>query len=149
MDVDLLARFPLFQDISPAVLKKIAAFSQGLTLKQGEAVFREGQEADKLHFLLSGLIVLRVAIMSRPGSVTVSYVNQPYQCFGWSGIVPPHYYTATAFCEEESRILVVPADEFMKVIEAKPADGLKIMQRVAELISNRLRNSREALLKTL
>jgi len=87
--------------------------------------------------------------MSRPGSVTVSYVNQPYQCFGWSGIVPPHYYTATAFCEEESRILVAPAEAFMKTITASPADGLKIMQRVAELISNRLRNSREALLKTL
>lgn len=149
MDADLLARFPFFEGVSPAVLESVAAVSQGMTIKQGEAVFREGQSADKLHFLLTGMIVLRVAIMSRPGSVTVSYVNRPYQCFGWSGIVPPHAYTASAYCEEESRLLVVPADEFMKIITANPVDGLKIMQRVAELISNRLRNSREAMLKTL
>lgn len=149
MDANLLARFPLFLDVSPAILDKVAVASQELVLGAGETVFREGQGADKLHFLLAGSIALRVAIMSRPDSLTVSFVSQPYQCFGWSGIVPPHHYTATAHCEEECRILVVPAEEFMEIIATHPVDGFKIMQRVAEIISDRLRNSRQALLKTL
>ncbi len=149
MDANLLARFPLFYEISPAFLEKIAAAGREMVLQAGETVFREGQAAHALHFLLSGEIALRVAIMSRPASVTVSYVAQPYQCFGWSGVVPPHYYTATAHCETECRILEMPGGVFLEAIASHPADGVRVMQRIAELIAYRLRNSREAMLKTL
>jgi CRP-like cAMP-binding protein len=149
IETSVLVRFPLFQDISPAILEKIAAVSAELTLKEGEAVFREGQTAEKLHFLLKGSIALRVGIMTKPDSVTVSFVSKPHQCFGWSGIVPPYHYTATAYCEEDSRILAVHGSDFMRIITDNPVDGFKIMQRVAEIISDRLRNSRQALLKTL
>jgi CRP-like cAMP-binding protein len=149
IDPALLAKFPLFQDISPVILAKIAAISEELTIPKGQTVFREGGKADKLHFLIKGEIALRVNIMTKPDSVTVSFVTKPYQCFGWSGIVAPHYYTASAFCDEESSILAVSGSEFMKILNAEPFSGYTIMLRVAELISDRLRNSRQALLKTL
>ncbi len=145
----LLAKFPLFQDVSPAILEKIARISEEISLKEGETVFREGQVADKMDFLLKGSIALRVNIMSKPDSVTVSYVAKSNECFGWSGIVPPYHYTATAYCDEETRILSVRGKEFMEIISENPADGFKIMQRIAEIVSDRLRNSRQALLKTL
>jgi CRP-like cAMP-binding protein len=149
IDSAVFAKFPLFQDISPTILEKIAAVSTEFTLKEGETVFREGQDADKLHFLLKGSIALRVNIMTRPESVTVSFVSKGHECFGWSGIVPPYHYTATAYCDEESRILAVQGKEFMEIISENTVDGFKIMQRIAEIISDRLRNSRQALLKTL
>lgn len=149
MDAHLLAQFPLFHEVSPAFLEKIADAGHEVVLSAGETVFREGQAASALHFLLSGEIALRVAIMSKPTSLTVSYVNQPYQCFGWSGVVPPHYYTATAHCETECRIFELPAEVVLQAMDSFPADGLNIMRRLAELIAHRLRNSREALLKTL
>ncbi|MCS7011087.1 MAG: cyclic nucleotide-binding domain-containing protein [Anaerolineales bacterium] len=149
MNAQTLAEFPFFHDISPEVLEQLAEASVEQTLAAGEVIFREGQSANQLHFLLSGEIALRVAIMTKPTSVTVSYVNQPYQCFGWSGLVPPHYYTATAYCETECKILAIPAEVVRQALEAHPRDGFKIMQRIAELISYRLRNSRDALLKTL
>lgn len=145
----LLAKFPLFQDVSPAILEKIARISEEISLKEGETVFREGQVADKMDFLLKGSIALRVNIMSKPDSVTVSYVAKSNECFGWSGIVPPYHYTATAYCDEDTRILSVRGKEFMEIISENPADGFKIMQRIAEIVSDRLRNSRQALLKTL
>lgn len=149
MKAEQLAEFPFFDDISPEVLKRLAEVAEEQRLRAGEVIFREGQSATHLHFLLEGEIALRVAIMTKPTSVTVSYVNQPYQCFGWSGLVPPHYYTATAYCETDCKILAIPADVMMEALEAHPRDGFKIMQRLAELISYRLRNSRDALLKTL
>lgn len=149
VDSSTLIKFPLFQDVSLAVLDQIAHISEEFTLKEGEVVFREGQTADKLHFLLKGSIALRVNIMSKPDSVTVSFVSKSNECFGWSGIVPPYHYTATAFCDEESHILTVRGSEFMAVISENPADGFKVMQRIAEIVSDRLRNSRQALLKTL
>jgi len=38
---------------------------------------------------------------------------------------------------------------FMKILDQNPEVGYKIMLRITQIISDRLRNSRQALLKTL
>ena len=145
----VLATFPLFQDISPAVLEKIAAISEEFTVKQGDFVFREGEKADKLYFLLKGSVTLKVKIMTKPDAATVSFVEKPHQCFGWSGIVPPYYYTSSAICESDSQVMDVVGSEFMRILESNPTEGFVIMRRITEIVSDRLRNSHHALLKTL
>lgn len=146
---DILSQFTLFKGLPPPLLAKIVAISEEKALKKGEFVFREGERADKLHFLLNGSIALRVKLTSRPESVTVSFVSSPYQSFGWSGVVPPFHYTSSAECEEDSNLLIIQAEPFMKVLEQDPESGFKVMVRIAEIIADRLRNSRQALLKTM
>ncbi|NOT03892.1 MAG: cyclic nucleotide-binding domain-containing protein [Anaerolineales bacterium] len=147
--IDALSRFDLFKGLSESLLAEIAAFSEEVSVKQGEFIFHEGEKADKLHFLLNGSVALRVKLTSRPESVTVSFVSMPYQSFGWSGIVAPNHYTSSAECDEDSNLLIIPAAPFMKLLEANPESGFKVMQRIAETIADRLRNSRQALLKTM
>ena len=146
---DALSRFDLFNGLSESLLAEIAALSEEVSVKQGEFIFREGEKADKLHFLLNGSVALRVKLTSRPESVTVSFVSMPYQSFGWSGIVAPNHYTSSAECDEDSNLLIIPAVPFMKLLEANPESGFKVMQRIAETIADRLRNSRQALIKTM
>lgn len=144
-----LADFPLFRNLPEDLLDKFAALGEELSFSQGDAIFREGESADKLHFLLSGEVVLKVKLTSRPESITVSVVSQRFESFGWSGIVPPYHYTASAICETDCKILTIPGDRIMELLEENPAAGFTVMQRLTELISSRLRNSRQALLKTL
>ena len=144
-----LSEFPLFRNLPEELLDKVAAICEEAAFPQGESVFREGDKADKLHFLLEGVIVLKVKLTSRPESITVSAVNQRYEGFGWSGIVPPYHYTATAICEADCKILTIPGEGFLKFLAADPAAGFTVMQRLTELIASRLRTSRQALLKTL
>ena len=144
-----LSEFALFRNLPEELLDKVAAFSQEENFPQGEAIFREGDQADKLHFLLEGEIVLKVKLTSRPDSVTVSAVSQHYEGFGWSGIVPPFYYTASAICDTDCKVLTIPGDKILKLLEENPSAGFTVMQRLTELIASRLRNSRQALLKTL
>ncbi len=146
---ETLSGFDLFKGLSESLLAEIAALSEEVSVKQGEFIFREGEKADKLHFLLNGSVALRVKLTSRPESVTVSFVSMPYQSFGWSGIVAPNHYTSSAECDEDSNLLIIPAASFMKLLEANPESGFKVMQRIAEIIADRLRNSRQALLKTM
>ena len=146
---EVLSRFDLFKGLPVSLLEDIAAISEEVSVKQGEFVFREGEKADKLHFLLHGSIALRVKLTSRPESITVSFVSSPYQSFGWSGIVAPYHYTSSAECDEDSNLVIIPADPFMKLLEQNPEAGFKVMQRIAEIIADRLRNSRQALLKTM
>ena len=146
---DALSRFDLFKGLSESLLAEIAALAEEVSVKQGEFIFREGEKADKLHFLLNGSVALRVKLTSRPESVTVSFVSMPYQSFGWSGIVAPNHYTSSAECDEDSNLLIIPAVPFIKLLEANPESGFKVMQRIAETIADLLRNSRQALIKTM
>jgi CRP-like cAMP-binding protein len=146
---DVISQFSLFKGLSDSLLKEIAAIGKEISVKKGEYVFREGEKADQLHFLISGSIALRVKLTSKPEHVTVSFVGKPYESFGWSGVVPPYHYTSSAICEEDSQILVVPGEKFMQILEKHPEAGFIVMRRIAEIIADRLRNSRQALLKTL
>lgn len=144
-----LSEFALFRNLPEELLTKVAALGEEETFSQGDIVFREGEQADKLHFLLNGEIVLKVKLTSRPESISVSVVSQPHESFGWSGIVPPFLYTASAVCETDCKILTIPGDGFMKLLNENPVAGFTVMQRLTELVASRLRNSRQALLKTL
>ena len=144
-----IAEFPLFRNLPESLLDKIAALGEETSFSQGETIFHEGQQADLLHFLLNGEVVLKVKLTSRPEHISVSVVNQPYESFGWSGVVPPFHYTASAICEVDCKVLTIPGEDFMKLLNENPEAGFIVMQRLTELIASRLRNSRQALLKTL
>ncbi len=144
-----LANFELFNGVPENVVDEVAKYCEDVFVQKDGYVFREGETADKLHLLVKGSIALRVNLTSRPDSVTVSIVSRPNQTLGWSGVVSPNHYTASAFCEEDSHLIAIPADKFMQVMEAHPEAGFKVMLRITEIISDRLRNSRQALLKTM
>ena len=146
---EVLSQFSLFDGLPEPLLHEIAAMSSEASFKQGEFVFHEGEKAGKLHFLLHGSVALRVNLTSRPESVTVSFISMPYQIFGWSGMVAPHHYTSSAQCDEDSQLLIIPSEPFMKLLARHPEHGFDVMVKIAEVISDRLRNSRQALLKTL
>ncbi|HSO13181.1 MAG TPA: cyclic nucleotide-binding domain-containing protein [Anaerolineales bacterium] len=146
---EMLAEFDLFKEVSKDTLKEVAAISETIKVNKDNFVFREGEKADKLHLLVSGSIALRVKLTSRPESVTVSFVNRPHQTLGWSGVVSPNHYTASAVCEEDSELVAIPSGKFMQILDKHPESGYKIMLRITAIISDRLRNSRQALLKTL
>jgi CRP/FNR family transcriptional regulator, cyclic AMP receptor protein len=149
INTDTLSQFSLFTDLPEPILKEIAAISHEIAVKKDEFIFHEGEKADKLHFLMHGSVALRVKLTSRPESITVSYVSTPYQSFGWSGVVAPHHYTSSAECDEDSTLLIIPAQPFIEILERNPEYGFQVMKRIAEIIADRLRNSRQALLKTI
>lgn len=146
---EMLAGFDLFKGISEETLNQIASISQIVRVAKGEFVFKEGEQADTLHLLVSGSIALRVNLTSRPDFVTVSFIHNPHQILGWSGVVAPNHYTASAYCEEDTELLVIPSNRFMDVLQNDPDAGFRIMLRITQVISDRLRNSRQALLKSL
>jgi CRP-like cAMP-binding protein len=145
----MLTYFDLFRGVSKDALSEIAAICKAVHVKKDDFVFKEGETADRLHLLVSGSIALRVNLTSRPDSVTVSFINRPHQILGWSGVVSPNHYTASAYCEEDSDLIAIPSDKFLQILERHPEAGYRIMLRITQVISDRLRNSRQALLKTI
>lgn len=146
---ELVSQVRLFEGLPESQLESIAELGQVLSFSKGEQIFVEGHKADRLYVLLEGKVMIRVNLTSRPDAITVAVINRPNDTFGWSAIVAPYHYTASAFCEEQCRTLTIPGFGLLELLKDDPISGIAVMRRVAEVIGSRLRNSRSALLKSL
>ena len=147
--VDELTTLDLFAGLSTGQLAALASLAEEKTCAAGEALFREGSEATHCFILLEGKITIQVQLSSRPESLTITALGRAGQVVGWSGLVAPHHYTASAICQEESRLLALEGEALMQALEQAPEMGFLFMRRVAEVISGRLRNIQQVVLKTL
>lgn len=149
VSIDLLSEVKLFEDLDHAQLKRIAECSVEKDIAKGDSIFRESDPASNLYILLGGEISLLVQLTSRNQQITVGAIDNEMQSFGWSGVIPPHFYTATAKAMRESRLIEIDGQALLVILQEEPIVGYHVMQRVAQLISSRLRNCRSALLKTI
>jgi len=90
-----------------------------------------------------------VSLTSKPTTVTVSVVNAPSTVFGWSSIVTPYRFTAFAQCDVDSKVLTIPGEKILDILQQDPPTAYTVMKRLTELISSRLRDSRTVMLRTL
>ena len=146
---EMLSQSSLFEGLTEKQLKAIADIAEEASCQHGAVLFWEGDLAEYLYLLLEGEINIFVQLSSRPERVTVSVIGEPYMPVGWSGLVAPHVYTASALCEADCRLVAIDGEALMGVLEDDPALGFVVMRRIAEMLSSRARNTRTTLLKTL
>jgi CRP/FNR family cyclic AMP-dependent transcriptional regulator len=149
ISIDELSEVALFEDLSREQLQQIAQLSNEKAIGRGDILFRESDPARYLYILLEGEISLQVQLTSRNQQITVGVIDKDMQGFGWSGVIPPHFFTATAQAMRDSRIIEIDGQALLVVLQEDPLVGFYIMQNIARLISGRLRNCRTALLKTI
>ena len=139
----------LFERITEEVLGVISENSEVKQYYQGELIFSEGDYAEYTNILLDGEVAIRVKLTSRPQSIIVAFLTHCNETFGWSGVVPPYYYAASALCESQCDAISILRKKLVDVLRQEPLSGFKIIQHITELVSSRLRNSRAVLLKSL
>ena len=143
---DTIMRSAMGDDVSADVMADIA---EEKTFTLGEMIFEEGEKAKWVYVLLEGKVRISIDLTSKPTYVTVAIIDECNWAFGWSGIVAPYRYTATATCEMETRVLAIPGVKFDEILDQETDCSCKVMRNLAVLISSRLRNSRMVLLRTM
>ncbi len=147
--VEVLRNVGLFEGASEEMLTKVAAIAEEKTFTLGEMIFEEGEKAEWVYVLLNGKVRISIDLTSRPTYITVAMLDEPNLAFGWSGIVSPYRYTSSATCEIETRVLAIPGIQFDEILDEETDCSCRVMKKLAELISSRLRNSRMVLLRTM
>lgn len=147
--VEALRAVNLFEGASDDFLAKVAEIAEEKTFVLGEMIFQEGEKAEWVYVLLEGKVRISIDLTSKPTYITVAMLSEPYQAFGWSGIVAPYRYTATGTCELETRVLALPGIKLDDILEEEIECGCHVLKKLTELISSRLRNSRMTLLRTM
>ena len=147
--VEVLRNVGLFEGASEEMLTKVAAIAEEKTFTLGEMIFEEGEKAEWVYILLDGKVRISIDLTSRPTYITVAMLDEPNLAFGWSGIVAPYRYTSTATCEVGTRVLAIRGIQFEEILDQETDCSCRVMKKLAELISSRLRNSRMVLLRTM
>jgi len=146
--VEKLKRFEFFDGLPDHALIKIANIAKEETHPDGSLLFSEGANAEKFFLILEGKLSLEKLVQlgrtGTPRRATTGIVSA-WQPAGWSSLVSPYIYTSSGLCLEKTRVLVVPGQELLKLMEEMPEVGCQLISRIASIIRERLNTSSSVL----
>jgi len=142
-----LRRCDLLSPLSERQIAELAACATTRSLRAGESLFDQNDEAHDFFVVATGRVAVRMTA-SGGGAIDVFDAGQHHLC-GWSSLIAPHEYVAGATAVEDATVLVVPAAAAEDIFLLEPFAGYEVMKRLAGDISIRLRNVRKELLGLL
>jgi CRP-like cAMP-binding protein len=139
-----LKKTELFQNLDESQLNALLSHSQVETFPEKSVIFRQGDEATRLYFLLEGAVDLTVKTGEKVDFMT-SKIEQEGAVFGIPSLVEPYRYNVTATCLKPTKVLVFEAGRLKKEMETDTKMGMEIMKRLATLYFNRLNEMRSGI----
>lgn len=136
---ELVRRYSFFGGFAAKELKELAMAGNERNLEPGETLFSEGDRADWLYFLADGEVETLVHGEGETENIPISTLpaGEPV---GWSAVIEPHVYTASARTTRPSKVLVFGRNDLARLLE-EPNFAALLMRKVAEVVSRRLRDT--------
>ena len=133
-----LRRFPFFAGLDGAVLKALAMEGAEIELKTGDWLFQEGDEADALYVILSGLIDLKITLGTKGVYCADLCTLVEGDVLGWSSLVEPHFYRTGAVASTDCWLIKLNGACVRQLMEKDPEIGYKLMSRLSKTLGERL-----------
>ena len=130
----LIKNLDLFRALPDEALDTVLELAQSMRLLGGDAVFRQGEAADRFFVLLHGH--LKVVQTTPEGEqVTVRYVS-PGEVFGIARAMRRPAYPASCLAVEESIILAWPSSEWDRLMTDNAQFALSALQTVGQRLQD-------------
>jgi CRP-like cAMP-binding protein len=132
------------QGMETSHLRKLAALGTEVNFAEDQIIYREGDLGEAIYFIEDGQVVIE---MNLPGSSSPAtmYSVGPGQLFGWSALFPPRRKQARARAVVPTHAIAVNAAGLREAFQADQALENAIIQRVSEVIADRLATIRQQL----
>jgi CRP/FNR family cyclic AMP-dependent transcriptional regulator len=147
VSIDVLRQCELFADLNDEELGKIAQICHEETHGPQEVIFGESEVAEKVYILQEGQVAVQMHLRSdlEPnGDVIIEEVT-PGRIFGWSALVRQRRFTASVRALEKVRVIAIKSTDLNALFEENSHIGFVVMKRLADVISSRLRRTRQQL----
>lgn len=142
-----LARLQIFQGLSPSELELVDSIAEHVHLPRNQTIFEQGQRASHLYILQEGRVVIRFKPYDGPALVVARI--EPGGVFGWSAALHRDIYTSGAAAELDSQAFCIPAASLYWLCDQCPETGNVVLQRLAKVVSERLRSTHTPILNIL
>lgn len=133
----MLENAQMLRDFEWAQIKALAAYVQLYRAVPGAVLFREGDRGDFMCIVLEGKLEVHKED-NRHIDKTVTTVF-PGRSLGEMTIVDGEPRSATAVVIETSTLAVLTQENFLLIMRDKPALSAKLLLKIAQLLSQRLR----------
>lgn len=136
--IDLLARLPLFEDLSRRELVAVERILHRRHYIRGEMIFRQGERGMGMYIVQQG----RVAITSELGNHELFELKDG-DFFGEVALLDESPRSATAMAKTDCSVFGFFQPDLFGLIERDSRLGVKIVLRVARFVGQRLRQANE------
>ena len=153
---ELIRRYPFFAGLSHEEIAVLASYGEELSVPENYFFFGEGEHIEHFYLVVQGAVGIVIWI---PRQDTVHSVSQQYtreyeteevivsavgqgEIFGWSGLVPPHNTVAGAKALTSCRVISFDCPALLKAFETDCRFGYLMMEKIAQVIRERLRSLR-------
>jgi signal transduction histidine kinase len=128
--VSILREVEIFSETSANILKEIAIVLKELNVKQGQNIFKKGEEGDAMFIIKSG------AVRVHDGNHVISRLNSG-QVFGEFALFDNESRSASVTAEEPTSLLKLEQNDFFKVmmnkVEVTKGVLRKVLKRIREM----------------
>jgi CRP-like cAMP-binding protein len=129
----------LFQGLTASQNLLVKPIFQSVYEPAGNILFNQGDLADYLYLVLDGEVIIRYKPEDGP-AIIVSRVRAE-GIVGWSSALGSPSYTSSAVCTTDCQMLRVRGEDLRALCENYPETGALILERLAVVIAERLRNT--------
>jgi CRP-like cAMP-binding protein len=134
----VLREFELFKDVNDDELTKIGVLCNERSVDEGTLLFKQGNKATNLHLCHSGHVDIIVRLNQPHGIEVTVHKAKKREVLGWSSLVEPYVYTASARCTHNSKIIYIEAAGLIDLFKENTHLGYIFMRNLSTVISSRL-----------
>ncbi len=132
-------QLPIFQGLTPEQIDQLHPLIMEYKCYAGTVIFEQGDPADFLYLVVAGEALIRYKPEDGP-PITVTRVR-PGGLVGWSAVIGRRFYTSGVECSQDSQLLRIRGLDLQSLCERFPETGLLILERLANLVAERLRHT--------
>lgn len=134
---ELISSVPLFANLEPAEIERIADVAVPRAFPANSMVFREGDHSDACYVVRSGLF--RVTREYPDGRAITLATLTPGDFFGELAMLDGEVRSASVESVERGELVALPANDMLSLLERNP----EITVKVATALTRRLREANE------
>ena len=132
----VLKRIPIFRDLTYKELKAIERILHRRSYRADEVIFKEYEPGVGMYIIEHGKVNIT---LGKENKLLVLLSNGDF--FGEMALILEGQRTASAIATEPTKLLGFFQPDLFNLLETNPKTGNKILQRLAQMIAERLRLS--------
>lgn len=140
---EILKAIPIFQDLNRREFRKVEAILHRRTWGADEAIVNEGDPGVGMYIIVSGEV--KIAQRGDDGSMQDLATLGSGDFFGEQALLDESPRTASALAVDPCNVIGFFRPDLLDLIESNPRLGLKIVMRLSQMISMRLRQTNRLL----
>lgn len=129
----------MFRDFEWSQIEALSAYIELYRAAPGTVLFREGDQGDFMCVVLQGRLDIRKKDAQHDDKMVATV--HAGRSLGEMAMVDSEARSATAVVTEPAVLAVLTQDSFMSITHDKPALAVKLLLKISQLISQRLRHT--------